>query len=66
MPKIGGAFGIGYYLQHKLSDDSGTDVPLVSLRALNLYGRYLWESGGKISFQGITIFVGFTVAGPKV
>ena len=27
VPKIGGAFGIGYYLQNKLSDDSGADVP---------------------------------------
>ena len=27
VPKIGGAFGVGYYLQNKLSDDSGADVP---------------------------------------
>jgi hypothetical protein len=39
VPKIGGAFGMGYYLQKKLSDDSGTDAPVVSLRALNLYGK---------------------------
>ena len=93
VPKIGGAFGMGYYLQNKLSDDSGTDVPVVSLRALNLYGknrlfgigpdvtmavfqhggtiglvtaRYLWESGGKSSFQGSTFLIGFTIAMPKV
>ena len=28
VPKIGGAFGLGYYLQNKLSDDSGADLPL--------------------------------------
>ena len=28
VPKIGGAFGMGYYLQNKLSDDSGADVPV--------------------------------------
>jgi hypothetical protein len=39
VPKIGGAFGIGYYLQNKLSDDSGADVPVAALRALNLYGQ---------------------------
>ena len=39
VPKIGGAFGVGYYLQNKLSDDSGADVPVVALRALNLYGQ---------------------------
>ena len=39
VPKIGGAFGVGYYLQNKLSDDSGADVPVLTLRALNLYGR---------------------------
>ena len=39
VPKIGGAFGIGYYLQNKLSDDSGADVPVSALRALNLYGQ---------------------------
>ncbi len=39
VPKIGGAFGIGYYLQQKVSDDSGRDVPVLALRALNLYGR---------------------------
>ena len=36
VPKIGGAFGIGYFSQHKLTHDSGTDVPEVLLRALNL------------------------------
>ena len=39
VPKIGGAFGLGYYLQNKLSDDSGADVPLTALQALNLYGK---------------------------
>jgi hypothetical protein len=39
VPKIGGAFGVGYYLQNKLSDDRGADVPALALRALNLYGQ---------------------------
>jgi hypothetical protein len=39
VPKIGGAFGIAYHLQNKLSDDSGADVPVLLLRATNLYGR---------------------------
>ena len=39
VPKIGGAFGIGYYLQSKLSNDSGADLPLTTLRVLNLYGK---------------------------
>jgi len=39
VPKIGGAFGVAYYLQNKLSDDSGADVPVSTLQALNLYGR---------------------------
>jgi hypothetical protein len=39
VPKIGGAFGVAYYLQTKLSDDSGADVPVTALRALNLYGK---------------------------
>jgi hypothetical protein len=92
VPTIGGAFGVGYYLQNKLSDDSGADVPVAALRALNLYGqnrlfgigpdvtmgvfqhggtiglatfRYLWESAGKSSFQGSTLFVGFTIARPR-
>src|SRR5688572_20469791 len=39
VPKIGGAFGIGYYFQSKLSHDSGSDLPLTALRALNLYGK---------------------------
>ena len=39
VPKIGGAFGVGYYLQNKLSDDTGADVPLTALQALNLYGK---------------------------
>jgi hypothetical protein len=39
VPMIGGAFGLGYYLQNKLSDDSGADVPVGALQALNLYGK---------------------------
>ena len=39
VPKIGGVFGVGYFLQNKVSDDSGADVPVAFLRALNLYGR---------------------------
>jgi hypothetical protein len=30
---------VGYYLQNKLSDDSGADVPVTTLQALNLYGQ---------------------------
>ncbi len=74
-------------------DDSGADVPVSTLQALNLYGRnrlfgigpdvtmaifqrggtiglvnvrYLWESGGKRSFQDGTFVVGLTIARPKV
>ena len=39
VPKIGGAFGLAYFFQRKVSDDSGADVPDVLLRALNLRGR---------------------------
>jgi hypothetical protein len=39
VPKIAGAFGIGYYMQQKLTDDSGSDLPLSALQALNLYGK---------------------------
>jgi hypothetical protein len=39
VPKIGGAFGVAYYLQNKLSDDSGRDIPEILLRATNLRGR---------------------------
>jgi hypothetical protein len=39
VPRIGGAFGVGYYLQSKLSDDSGTDLPLATLQFFNLYGK---------------------------
>jgi hypothetical protein len=39
VPKIGGAFGMAYYLQNKLSDDTGADVPVSALRALDLYGH---------------------------
>lgn len=93
VPQIGGAFGVGYYLQSKLSDDSGSDVPALALQALNLYGqnrlfgigpdvtmavfqrggtiglvtaRFLWESGGKSSFQGSTFLVGMTIARPRI
>ena len=37
--KIGGAFGMGYAYQGKLTDDSGTDVPVAALRVTNLYGK---------------------------
>lgn len=37
--KIGGAFGLGYSLQQKVSNDSGADVPVTALRVLNLYGK---------------------------
>jgi hypothetical protein len=39
IPKIAGAFGFGYYLQQKVSDDSGANVPTALLRSLNLLGR---------------------------
>ncbi len=39
VPAIGGAFGVGYYSQFKVSDDSGRDLPVAALRALNLLGR---------------------------
>ena len=39
VPKIGGAFGVGYYFQSKVSDDSGDDVRVSALRALNLYRK---------------------------
>jgi len=39
VPAIGGAFGVAYYLQNKLSDDSGADLPLALLLATNLRGR---------------------------
>ena len=39
VPKIGGAFGVGYYFQSKLSNDTGADVPVSLLQALNLYGK---------------------------
>jgi len=37
--KIGGAFGVGYAFQQKVSDDTGSDVPVGALQVLNLYGR---------------------------
>ena len=36
---FGGAFGVGYYLQAKLSNDSGADVPVSVLQFLNLYAK---------------------------
>jgi hypothetical protein len=39
VPGIGGAFGVGYYFQSKLSNDTGADVPVSLLQALNLYGK---------------------------
>jgi hypothetical protein len=39
IPSIAGAFGVGYYLQNKLTDDSGADIPEVLLRATNLRGK---------------------------
>jgi hypothetical protein len=39
VPSLGGAFGIAYALQQKVSDDSGSDVPDLLLRALNLRGK---------------------------
>jgi hypothetical protein len=39
VPAIGGAFGVAYYLQNKLSDDSGADIPELLLRSANLRGR---------------------------
>jgi hypothetical protein len=37
--KIGGAFGVGYAFQQKVSNDSGSDVPVKALQILNLYGK---------------------------
>jgi hypothetical protein len=37
--KIGGAFGVGYAYQGKLTNDSGADIPVAGLRAINLYGK---------------------------
>jgi hypothetical protein len=68
VPKIGGAFGIGYYLQNKLSDDSGADVPLTALQALNLYGKNrlfgigpdvtmaVFQKGGTIGLVNVRYF----------
>ena len=39
VPKIAGAFGVAYYFQGKVSDDSGADVAVAALQALNLYGK---------------------------
>jgi hypothetical protein len=37
--KGAGAFGLAYYAQWKVSDDSGADIPVVTLSALNLLGK---------------------------
>jgi hypothetical protein len=37
--KIGGAFGVGYSFQSKVSNDSGADLPVTELQATNLYGK---------------------------
>jgi hypothetical protein len=49
--RIGGAFGVGYYLQAKLSDDSGADVPVSALQALNLYGKNRLFGSGRVITQ---------------
>jgi len=36
---IGGAFGLGYAYQQKITNDSGTDIPVVAMKAANLYGK---------------------------
>lgn len=46
VPKIGGAFGLAYYMQDKLTNDAGADVPVNLLRATNLYGKnYVFAVG---------------------
>ena len=89
LPTIGGAFGLAYFAQMKVSDDSGSDFPELLLGALNLrernrlfgFGpdvtvglfqrgttagllnvRYLWQSGGKTTFEGSTVWIAFTIA----
>jgi hypothetical protein len=37
--KIGGAFGVGYAYQGKVTNDSGADIPVVAMKATNLYGK---------------------------
>jgi len=37
--KIGGAFGVGYAYQGKLTNDSGADIPVLTMKATNLYGK---------------------------
>jgi hypothetical protein len=37
--KGAGAFGLAYYAQWKVSDDSGADIPTAALTALNLIGK---------------------------
>ena len=39
VPRIGGAFGVAYYFQSKLSNDTGADVPVSLLQALNVYRK---------------------------
>jgi len=36
---LGAAFGVGYALQQKVTNDSGTDVPVTALKLTNLYGK---------------------------
>jgi hypothetical protein len=48
--KGAGALGLAYYAQWKVSDDSGSDVPVVALTALRIYGRQrLYGIGPEIS-----------------
>jgi len=37
--KLGAAFGAGYALQQKVTDDSGADVPVAALKLTNHYGK---------------------------
>ena len=36
---LGAAFGIGYAYQGKVTNDSGADIPVLTLKATNLYGK---------------------------
>jgi hypothetical protein len=36
---IGGAFGFGYSFQGKVTNDSGSELPVLELKATNLYGK---------------------------
>jgi len=37
--KLGAAFGVGYAYQGKVTNDSGSDIPVVAMKATNLYGK---------------------------